>query len=342
MLQDTTVVPSAYGVPARRERFRALPARVGAMAATVFLLPVLAVLSILVLVTSGTPILYRGIRLGRGKRLFRMCKFRTLRPAAEQELGHQLVAERHRVVTPLGGFLRQTRLDELPQLLNVARGEMAFVGPRPVRPAVYEAQCTSIPGYDRRFDLLPGIVGYSQVFTPHGTPKTVRTRIDNSLYARKRRCCWKLAFLAYTAVLMLWAMARHAGGLIRLRPRLLSGRPERRVFTRVTPGDCRVILPADGAVLEEDVASISECCFRFRCADSPRTGLSTTAVLRTSRHDRRGRRITRHAHCRAEIAVTRQGAQGTDVVVRYDPLTPYDDYRVQQYFLNGSLAKRVR
>ena len=101
------------------------------LALVVLTLPLMAAIALLVLVTSGKPVFYRGVRLGLNKQPFTMIKFRTLVRDADQIIGPQLLTYRHKLLTPLGKFLRDTRLDELPQLWNVLRGDMSLVGPRP-------------------------------------------------------------------------------------------------------------------------------------------------------------------------------------------------------------------
>jgi lipopolysaccharide/colanic/teichoic acid biosynthesis glycosyltransferase len=111
--------------------------------------------------------LYRGWRVGRGGHQFRMLKFRTLVPDAEKRLGPYLGPEltqlTHGEVTRLGRVLRASKLDELPQLYNVLRGEMSLVGPRPIRPAFFVELCMEIPQYWQRLVVRPGITGLAQL-----------------------------------------------------------------------------------------------------------------------------------------------------------------------------------
>lgn len=137
-------------------------------AALVLLAPVLAACALLVLLGSGgRPVLYRGARVGRAGRTFTMLKFRTLAPDAEHRLGPFLGPELARLtageVTRVGRALRATSLDELPQLINVVRGDMSLVGPRPIRPAFFEALCLEIPAYWQRLVVRPGLTGFAQL-----------------------------------------------------------------------------------------------------------------------------------------------------------------------------------
>jgi lipopolysaccharide/colanic/teichoic acid biosynthesis glycosyltransferase len=128
--------------------------------------PLLLVVAALIGLTSGRPILYRGARVGRAGALFTMYKFRTLKPDAETRLGPYLGEELSRrtelEVTAVGRALRATHLDEVPQLWNVLRGDMAIVGPRPIRPAFFTQLCEEIPQYWQRLVVRPGVTGFAQ------------------------------------------------------------------------------------------------------------------------------------------------------------------------------------
>ena len=130
-------------------------------------LPVSLSIAGLVLVTSGTPILYRGERVGRSGRIFTMYKFRTLRRGAELRLGpylgEELVQRTQAEFTPVGRWLKATQLDEIPQFANVLRGDMSLVGPRPIRPVFFEQLAHDLPAYWQRLVVRPGLTGFAQV-----------------------------------------------------------------------------------------------------------------------------------------------------------------------------------
>jgi lipopolysaccharide/colanic/teichoic acid biosynthesis glycosyltransferase len=156
-------------------------------------LPVIGALVPLVWAVNGWPVFYSGVRLGLKKRPFVMYKFRTLPLDFEKEYDAHLVSYQHGYTLPwFCRFMRDTRLDELPQLFNVLKGDMDFIGPRPVRPAVYRKICRGIRAYDRRFLVKPGLVGYSQLFTPHSTPKRIRSFIDNRASRYKKNLAFDL------------------------------------------------------------------------------------------------------------------------------------------------------
>jgi lipopolysaccharide/colanic/teichoic acid biosynthesis glycosyltransferase len=129
-------------------------------------LPVLAIVTVVFLATSGTPLLYRGLRVGRHGRVFTMVKFRTLRRDAETRLGpyygQELSVRTAAEVTRLGRWLRASQLDEMPQLWNVLRGDMSIVGPRPIRPTFFEELAGEIPQYWQRLVVRPGLTGLAQ------------------------------------------------------------------------------------------------------------------------------------------------------------------------------------
>jgi lipopolysaccharide/colanic/teichoic acid biosynthesis glycosyltransferase len=128
--------------------------------------PLLGLVAAAIALDSGRPVLYRGARVGRAGRLFWMYKFRTLKPDAEERLGPYLGEELTRRTeaerTRIGGLLRSTHLDEVPQLWNVLRGDMAIVGPRPIRPAFFAELCRDIPQYWQRLVVRPGVTGFAQ------------------------------------------------------------------------------------------------------------------------------------------------------------------------------------
>ena len=128
--------------------------------------PLLGLLALATLVTSGRPVLYRGQRVGRAGQVFTMYKLRTLRPGAESRLGpyygEELSRRTEQEVTMVGRAARLTHIDEVPQLFNVLRGDMSMVGPRPVRPAFFNRLCEEVPQYWQRLVVRPGVTGFAQ------------------------------------------------------------------------------------------------------------------------------------------------------------------------------------
>ncbi len=134
--------------------------------ALIVLSPLLGLLALATLVTSGRPVLYRGERVGRAGHVFTMYKLRTLAPGAEARLGNvygeELSRRTEEEVTMVGRAARLTHIDEVPQLFNVLRGDMSMVGPRPVRPAFFNRLCEEIPTYWQRLVVRPGVTGFAQ------------------------------------------------------------------------------------------------------------------------------------------------------------------------------------
>ena len=149
----------------------------------ILLSPVALVIATIMLVTSGRPVLYRGQRVGRGGHFFEMLKFRTLKPGAEQRigqyLGEELVRRTDVELTHMGRWLKASQLDEIPQLWNVLRGDMSFVGPRPIRPRFFTELAHDLPAYWQRLVVRPGLTGFAQV--RHGYETSMAEKLAHDL-----------------------------------------------------------------------------------------------------------------------------------------------------------------
>ncbi|MEN6492889.1 MAG: sugar transferase [Thermoguttaceae bacterium] len=150
-------------------RWKAWGSRLAAAVILIPALPVMALLIVLVRLTSRGPGLYRQVRVGRHGRSFLLYKIRTMRHDAEAKTGPVWTEPRDPRITWLGRFLRRVHLDELPQLFNVLRGEMVLVGPRPERPEFTQYLAREIPGYMDRYLVAPGITGLAQINLPPDT-----------------------------------------------------------------------------------------------------------------------------------------------------------------------------
>jgi sugar transferase (PEP-CTERM system associated) len=139
-----------------------------AAAMFVLALPVMAIVALAVKATSSGPVLYRQQRVGEGGRVFEIYKFRSMRADAEAATGAVWARPDDPRVTPVGRLLRRSRLDELPQLWNVLRGDMSFVGPRPERPEFVARLTEEIPFYGVRHFVRPGLTGWAQVRYAYG------------------------------------------------------------------------------------------------------------------------------------------------------------------------------
>jgi exopolysaccharide biosynthesis polyprenyl glycosylphosphotransferase len=140
---------------------------IGSLLLLAFAVPLLLLVAFLIRVDSTGPVLYRQSRVGLHGRIFTMLKFRSMRVDAEVA-GPCLATDRDPRMTRIGAFIRATRLDEVPQLLNVLRGEMSLVGPRPERPHFVQQLAAIIPRYNERTHVLPGITGWAQINYPYG------------------------------------------------------------------------------------------------------------------------------------------------------------------------------
>lgn len=145
--------------------------------------PVIAILALLVRMTSPGPAFYRQTRLGRGGRPFLMYKLRTMEQDCELKTGAVWASKDDPRVTPLGKWLRQTHLDELPQLWNVLCGEMSLIGPRPERPKIAHRIRQALPEYDDRLLVRPGLTGLAQVQLPADQDiDSVRQKLAQDLF----------------------------------------------------------------------------------------------------------------------------------------------------------------
>lgn len=156
---------------------------VGALLLTVILAPLCLVVAILIKLDSSGPVFYTQERVGRGGKTFRVIKFRSMRQDAEKGTGPVWAVEGDPRVTRIGGLLRKLRIDELPQIINVLRGEMCLVGPRPERPHFVVTLEEQITYYDLRHCIRPGITGWAQVCADYGSNvDESRTKLEYDLF----------------------------------------------------------------------------------------------------------------------------------------------------------------
>jgi lipopolysaccharide/colanic/teichoic acid biosynthesis glycosyltransferase len=156
------------------------------------------VLAAAVKLTSSGPIFYRGARVGKDGRIFSIYKFRTLQDGAEKKIGARLLNEKDQdLYTPIGRFLKRSKLDELPQLLNILKGDMNFVGPRPIRPIFLRQLLEEIPGYGERFCVKPGMTGLAQTQGSYFTHPRDKLRYER-LYIRHRSLALDAKIISHT------------------------------------------------------------------------------------------------------------------------------------------------
>ena len=180
---------------------RALDLLTSTLMLTVFSIPT-AVLCALIKFTSPGPVIFRQIRVGLRGKLFTLYKLRTMVNDAEKHTGPVLSDPYDQRVTTLGRFLRATRLDEIPQFINVLLGQMSVVGPRPERPEFVSEFVLRIPGYSKRLEVLPGITGLAQVYGAYRTSVSHKVRYD-WYYVYRRSLGLDMRILLLTAATVL-------------------------------------------------------------------------------------------------------------------------------------------
>lgn len=145
------------------------------------------VIALAIKTTSPGPVLFKQTRVGKDGRHFKLVKFRTMKRDAEAQ-GPAFAAARDPRITGIGHLLRKSRLDELPQVLNIARGEMSLIGPRPERPEFAEKLTNLLPAYAKRTLVRPGITGWAQVNEAYAaTPEEHQRKLERDLYYLRHR-----------------------------------------------------------------------------------------------------------------------------------------------------------
>ncbi|HEY7057182.1 MAG TPA: sugar transferase [Vicinamibacterales bacterium] len=154
--------------------------------------PLWGIIAMAIKLEDGGPIFYRQERVGLGGRTFAALKFRSMRPDAESMIGAVQATENDPRVTRLGRLMRATAMDELPQLWNILRGDMSFVGPRALRPGEIEAagngqltRLEDVPGFEHRIKVRPGLTGLAQIYAPRDVPRRQKFRYDR-VYVNQR------------------------------------------------------------------------------------------------------------------------------------------------------------
>ncbi len=154
-------------------------------AGILFSSPLWLLIGAAILIEDGRPIFYRQGRVGKDGKIFYALKFRTMHENAEEGLGPVQALKNDPRITRIGRILRKTALDELPQLLNILKGEMSFVGPRPLRPGEILAnqrgeriQLEDVPGFYERITVTPGLTGLAQVYAPRDIHHRQKFRYD--------------------------------------------------------------------------------------------------------------------------------------------------------------------
>lgn len=170
------------------------------LALVVLLIPMILIAVIIALDSPGNPI-FSQVRLGKDQKPFTLYKFRSMRMDAEAD-GAQWAYSDDPRVTRVGAFLRKTRMDELPQLVNILKGDMSIVGPRPERPEFYDVFDTYIIGFRQRMLVRPGLTGYAQVVGGYSLLPEEKIVYDLE-YIKKRSFLFDIRLILYTVVVVL-------------------------------------------------------------------------------------------------------------------------------------------
>lgn len=140
--------------------------------------PIMLITAILIKAYDGGPVLYKQIRCTQDRREFYILKFRSMKVDAEKDGVARLAAKNDSRITPIGKFIRMTRIDELPQLINIFRGDMSFIGPRPERPEIIEQYMEEMPEFSFRMKVKAGLAGYAQVYGKYNTTPYDKLKLD--------------------------------------------------------------------------------------------------------------------------------------------------------------------
>lgn len=169
----------------------------------ILFLPVMLIVALAIKLTMKGSVFYTQDRVGKNGVHFSIIKFRTMIENAEAESGPKLCSKNDPRVTRLGKFLRASHLDELPQLINVLKGDMSFVGPRPERPVFVETFEKEIDGYSRRKEVKPGITGLAQICLPYDATANEKIVYDVYYIENQYSLLFNLIISYYTALKML-------------------------------------------------------------------------------------------------------------------------------------------
>jgi lipopolysaccharide/colanic/teichoic acid biosynthesis glycosyltransferase len=188
-------------------------------------LPIMLLVAVAVKLDSRGPVFYTQERVGKNGRTFKIIKFRSMRAGAERDSGPVWAEASDPRVTRVGRVIRKLRLDELPQFINVLRGDMNFVGPRPERPVFVEQLSAIIPYYSQRHLIKPGLTGWAQIKFPYGA--SVEDAIEklryDLYYIKNQSLLLDAAIVFETMKIVLFGRGGGGGGGGRPPPRARGG-----------------------------------------------------------------------------------------------------------------------
>ncbi|SDE32118.1 sugar transferase [Rhodospira trueperi] len=333
----TTAIPPWLYQGGGRTNFSNLLERIVACGLLILASPIMLMVAITLYFAQGSPVIYSGRRIGQFGQDFLIRKFRTLENGAEQRVRGQVLQARSNDVTPLGRYLRATRIDELPQLWNVAMGEMSLFGPRPIRHAFFHEHRDILPCIVERPPYKPGLIGPVQLYMPHGASQRIRYRFFRHLYLRPNvepPNSFRLAALCGGA------MARLGVSLLmhHSAPGAWLTHDRRQSYRCKTEG--RVTLTRHGADGEKtvigNVLDIDDHACTLTSVD---VALSAgDVVVFEVRRKRRGLWQIRSARCRV-VRVNPLNRPGTkhEVLVFFEPASDVGQYVLERYILGKTL-----
>ena len=158
--------------------------------------PILLITALCIKLYDGGPVFYKQVRLTKGHKKFEIYKFRSMIVDAEKN-GARLASQNDSRITPIGKVIRATRIDELPQLINILKGDMTIVGPRPERPEIEEQYLETLPEFTMRLKVKAGLTGYAQVFGKYNTTPEDKLKLD-LLYINQRSLLLDFKLIFYT------------------------------------------------------------------------------------------------------------------------------------------------
>lgn len=310
--------------------------------------PLLLFVSLAILALDGWPILYIGTRLGIGKKPFHMFKFRTLVRDADKHIGANLfrysLETNRSLLTRTGKFLRETRIDEIPQFINTLKGDMDLLGPRPIRPEQYDLLCRNIPGFDIQFTVRPGLIGYSQLFTPHSSPKRIRSLFDHQFILKKHRYSLELVLVISSLFLIGIKLLEY---IFKVTTSMASAsvnrRKEQRALARVSPEGVMVYIRPGALPTAPPVEAVLDD------ANEEALAISTPAALPEGRLDleirvpkyrlRLKRKLLKTIRCSGNVyyVKTATGGKDNNYVVKCLPTSNFNYYLMHQYLMQGSV-----
>jgi lipopolysaccharide/colanic/teichoic acid biosynthesis glycosyltransferase len=308
-------------------------------------LPLILMITTALAITQGPRnVFYFGPRIGKDQTPFHIIKFKTLRDEAARLTCDRTLPPDSDMETLLGKPLRDTRLDELPQLFNVLRGDMNMLGPRPVRQSIADQCRRTVPGYDTRFEVKPGLIGYTQALMSHSTDKAIRARVNARLCRRPVSLVQEILFVVVTGLSVLkW-----------------TGRVARRAAAALLPKALRPTMPDCGVVqIENPDLSTGDLPveeLRLMRIDATKLSIEASHPLPLApgpcalplrlRSVRRERRRCKTAWCIAAHLIEETVPPGVDnksqtyrYTVHYKTTSPFQKYMIERYFIKSVLVE---